>query len=83
MSRRGDKVDEFISEAVSAKLEQRSATAAENIGPGEADLRAVEEQIRELGTHWQRKISSSIYFEQLPCWRASETGSAASASVTP
>ena len=69
LARRGDKVDEFISEAVLAKLEERSARAAEDAGPwpDEQELSAVEQQIRELGAYWrQRKISSSVYFEQLP-----------------
>jgi len=69
LARRGDKVDEFISEAVLAKLEERHAVAARTTGvwQGEAELNAIEEQIRELNTHWrQRKISNSIYFEQLP-----------------
>lgn len=69
LSRRGDKVDEFISEAVLAKLEEREASAAESLGPWpHADeLAAIDDQIRELSTYWrQRKITSSTYFEQLP-----------------
>jgi hypothetical protein len=79
-------VDEFISEAVLAKLEERSARATEDAGPwpGGEELRAVEEQIRELGAHWrQRKLSSSVYFEQLLFWRANETDSVGNANATP
>ncbi|MGI5165417.1 recombinase family protein [Spirillospora sp. CA-253888] len=69
LGRRGDKVDEFISEAVLAKLEAQSMARAQTIGPwpGEDDLRAVETQIRELHDQWRaRKISNELFFSEIP-----------------
>lgn len=65
LARRGDKIDEFVSEAVLAKLEQRSVAAKEDIGPwlGERELMEKEEQLRELRTRFaKRTISNSLFF---------------------
>ncbi|WP_207945199.1 recombinase family protein [Actinomadura rubrisoli] len=75
LGRRGDKVDEFISEAVLAKLEERS-TAAQDVGPwpGEEDLKAVEDQIKELREQWRtRKISNALFFEEIPALESEQT----------
>jgi hypothetical protein len=69
-------VDEFISEAVLAKLEQQSTAVARDVGPwpGEDDLAAVETQIKELREQWRtRKISNALFFEEIPALESEQT----------
>lgn len=69
VSRRGDKVDEYISEAVLAKLEERSFSAAaqQTIWSGEADLKDVQERIDELTRQWNAKnIGNELFFNLIP-----------------
>ncbi|AWS42566.1 recombinase family protein [Streptosporangium sp. 'caverna'] len=66
LARRGDKVDEYITEAVLAKLEERTVTAPE-VGPwaGASDLKEAEEQLGELRQHWHmKKISNPLFFAE-------------------
>ncbi|MEU8269164.1 hypothetical protein AB0B89_18600 [Sphaerisporangium sp. NPDC049002] len=59
-------VDLFISEALLAKLEERTATASE-VGPwpGSSDLEDAEGQLREPQAAWHgKKISNSLFFEE-------------------
>ncbi|MFD0857098.1 recombinase family protein [Actinomadura adrarensis] len=68
LSRQGEKTDEFISEAVLAKLEERSVTARTDIGPWlrQRELDEKEEQLRELRTRFaQRRISNSLFFDEV------------------
>ncbi|MCO5968526.1 recombinase family protein [Actinoallomurus soli] len=67
LSRRGDKIDEFVSEAVLAKLEERTIAAQKDSGPwlGEKELNDYQEQLKELRKHWAaRQISNSLFFEE-------------------
>ncbi|WP_248827949.1 recombinase family protein [Frankia sp. Mgl5] len=64
LGRRGDKVDEFITEAVLAKLEQRQAVAAD-LGPwtGQPELDRVTTKIGVLRSQWQAdQISDGLFF---------------------
>ena len=59
-------MDEYITEAVLAKLEERTVTAPE-VGPwaGASDLQETEEQLRELRRHWHmKKISNPLFFAE-------------------
>jgi hypothetical protein len=76
LGRRGDKVDEFISEAVLAKLEERSVAAAQDVGPwpGADDLSAVEVQIKEFREKWRAwKISNALFFGEIPALEAEQS----------
>jgi len=67
LTRRGDLVDEFVSEAVLAKLEERTAQSAD-VGPwlGAEDLSAKEEQLRELRVRFAKHtISNTLFFEEV------------------
>ncbi|WP_242911093.1 recombinase family protein [Actinomadura terrae] len=66
LARRGDKLEEFVSEAVLAKLEERGAVAAREVGPwpGQAELEEREGQMRELRDRFrQRKITNELFFQ--------------------
>jgi len=68
LSRRGDKIDEFVGEAVLAKLEQRTAQARQDVGPwpGERELKELEEQLSELRARWgMRKVSNRLFFQEV------------------
>ncbi|WP_433470104.1 recombinase family protein [Spirillospora sp. CA-128828] len=67
LTRRGDLVDEFVSEAVLAKLEERNASSAD-IGPwpGQRELDQKLEQMRELRQRFAaHKISNSLFFGEV------------------
>jgi hypothetical protein len=67
LSRRGDKVDEYISEAVLAQLEKKAMSARE-VGPwpGAAELAAVEKQKSELREQFRsRKLSAAVFADEL------------------
>ncbi|MCP2337241.1 recombinase family protein [Actinomadura rupiterrae] len=69
VSRRGDLVDEFVSEAVLAKLEEASFTAASDVGEWqkEAEYREVQEQLDALTRNWKaKKVTNNKFFELLP-----------------
>jgi hypothetical protein len=64
ISRRGDCIDEFISEAVLAKLEERAMTARE-VEPwaGEAELARQREKLSKLRARWEAdEISDELFF---------------------
>ncbi|WP_067816590.1 recombinase family protein [Actinomadura kijaniata] len=68
LARRGDLVDEFISEAVLAKLEERVQEARPDIGPWpkEKELSDKIEQLKELKSRFaQRRISNSLFFDEV------------------
>ncbi|MFB4306753.1 recombinase family protein [Actinomadura sp. GTD37] len=67
LTRRGDLVDEFISEAVLAKLEERNVRST-GIGPwlGEYELEQKLEQMQELRQRFAaHKISNSLFFGEV------------------
>jgi hypothetical protein len=67
LTRRGDLVDEFISEAALAKLEERSAVSPE-VGPWPRrhELALKEEQLSELRKRFAlHKISNTLFFEEV------------------
>jgi hypothetical protein len=69
VSRRGDLVDMFVSEAVLAKLEEASVTSApdDSEWPGEAELKAVREQLDALTRQWNaRQITNDLFFKLAP-----------------
>jgi DNA invertase Pin-like site-specific DNA recombinase len=64
ISRRGDLIDEFVSEAVLAKLEERAMTAHE-VEPwtGEAELARQREKLAKLRSRWEGdEISDELFF---------------------
>ncbi|SEG14594.1 Site-specific DNA recombinase [Thermomonospora echinospora] len=68
LSRRGDKLEEFISEAVLAKLEERAKSARRDIGPWprERELIELQEQLAELRAQWgKRKVSNALFFAEV------------------
>jgi DNA invertase Pin-like site-specific DNA recombinase len=68
LSRQGKKIDEFVSEAVLAKLEERNVSARTDIGPWirQQELDDKEEQLRELRARFaQRRISNSLFFDEV------------------
>jgi DNA invertase Pin-like site-specific DNA recombinase len=72
VSRRGDLVDMFVSEAVLAKLEEAefAPTAAEE-WEGQAEYAAVQEQLNELTAQWNaQKISNELFFRLAPAKEA-------------
>ena len=64
ISRRGDFIDEFVSEAVLAKLEERAMTAREvEQWAGEAELARQREKLSKLQARWQAdEISDELFF---------------------
>jgi DNA invertase Pin-like site-specific DNA recombinase len=64
VSRRGDLIDEFISEAVLAKLEERTLTAREAAPwSGEADLTRQRDKLAKLRARWETDdISDELFF---------------------
>jgi Recombinase/Recombinase zinc beta ribbon domain len=69
LGRRGDKVDEFVSEAVLAKLEQRRLVAVRDAGPwpAQTQLADLESRLGELRAQWRaRKISNELFFTEVP-----------------
>ncbi|MDN3360183.1 recombinase family protein [Actinomadura sp. DC4] len=69
VSRRGDLVDDFVSEAVLAKLEQASfaSSPGDDEWSGEAELQAVREQLDELTRQWNtRQITNELFFNLAP-----------------
>ncbi|GAB2465253.1 recombinase family protein [Streptosporangium sandarakinum] len=69
LSRRGDLVDEYVSEAVLAKLEERSfaASAEGSTWDGEAKLESAKERLEELTRQWNTgKISNDLFFKLAP-----------------
>ncbi|WP_168221292.1 recombinase family protein [Actinomadura sp. WMMA1423] len=68
LSRRGEKLDEFISEAVLAKLEERSVRRRKKVQPwpGQQELEQWEEAMQELRDRFRkRRISNSFYFDEV------------------
>lgn len=68
ISRQAAKVDEFVSEAVLAKLEERSATARADVGPWsrQQELDDKVEQLRELRSRFaKRTISNTLFFDEV------------------
>jgi DNA invertase Pin-like site-specific DNA recombinase len=68
LTRRGDLVDEFVSEAVLAKLEERAASASDDLPPWprEQELADFEEQLREVRQRLRaRRISNTIAFDMI------------------
>jgi DNA invertase Pin-like site-specific DNA recombinase len=68
VSRRGDFVDMFVSEAVLAKLEEAQfAPPDAEEWEGEAEYAAVQEQLNELTAQWNaQKISNELFFKLAP-----------------
>jgi DNA invertase Pin-like site-specific DNA recombinase len=69
VSRRGDLVDMYVSEAVLAKLEEGAFAALpeSNEWPGAAELQAVKGQLDELTRQWNaRQISNELFFNLAP-----------------
>ncbi|MDL4820920.1 recombinase family protein [Actinomadura opuntiae] len=69
VSRRGDLVDMFVSEAVLAKLEEASFSSGprDQEWEGAAELRAVEEQLETLTRQWNaRQITNDLFFKLVP-----------------
>jgi DNA invertase Pin-like site-specific DNA recombinase len=65
LGRRGDKVDEYITEMVLAKLEEREAVAADGAGPwpGETELLRIEGKLATLRAEWQQdQVSDDFFF---------------------
>ena len=64
VARRGDLIDQYISEAVLAKLEERSMTSRDaEPWPGEADLARQREKLANLRTRWEAdQISDELFF---------------------
>ncbi|GAB2866874.1 recombinase family protein [Actinocorallia aurea] len=68
LARRGDLVDEFVSEAVIAKLEQREAQAPQGSRPWAREVELTEkiDQLNELRIHFARRsISNSLFFAEV------------------
>jgi DNA invertase Pin-like site-specific DNA recombinase len=64
LGRRGDRVDEYVTEAVLAKLEQRQAHRPDD-GPwrGEAEIRRIQEKLTTLRRQWQAdQVSDQLFF---------------------
>lgn len=69
VSRRGDLVDLYVSEAVLSKLEQASFNAPPNEHPssGEDELRAAQERLVELTKRWNAgDVTNDLFFRLLP-----------------
>ncbi|WP_084265681.1 recombinase family protein [Actinomadura macra] len=67
LTRRGDVVDEFVTEAVLAKLEERT-TGPTDVGPwlGERELEMKQEQMRELRLRFAKHtISNTLFFTEV------------------
>jgi Recombinase zinc beta ribbon domain len=64
IGRHGPRVDEYISEAVLAKLEERSMRVLEGAGewPGAEQLAACQRQLDELGQEWRAGGMSNEFF---------------------
>jgi DNA invertase Pin-like site-specific DNA recombinase len=64
VARRGDLVDQYVSEAVLAKLEERSMTGRDTEPwPGEADLTRQREKLASLRSRWEAdEISDELFF---------------------
>ncbi|WP_433224647.1 recombinase family protein [Microtetraspora malaysiensis] len=68
-SRRGDLVDEYVSEAVLAKLEEKAfaASARESSWGGESELQSAKERLEELTRQWNAgNISNDLFFKLAP-----------------
>lgn len=68
VSRRGDMVEMFVSEAVLAVLEKRNVTARKDVGPfvNETELADKLEQMRELREKWRlRMVTNELFFEEI------------------
>jgi DNA invertase Pin-like site-specific DNA recombinase len=62
------KVDEFVSEAVLAKLDERAATARQDVAPWarQRELDEKVEQLKELRVRFaKRSISNTLFFEEV------------------
>jgi hypothetical protein len=72
VSRRGDLVDMYISEAVLAKLEEAQfAAPAAGDWEGEAEYEAIQDQLNELTAQWNaQKISNELFFKLAPAKEA-------------
>lgn len=69
VSRRGDLVDEYVSEAVLAKLEERAliASAEQSTWGREEELEGVKSRLDELTRQWNAgNISSDLFFKLAP-----------------
>ncbi|TDC86535.1 recombinase family protein [Actinomadura sp. 7K507] len=69
VSRRGDLVDMFVSEAVLAKLEEASSSSGpqDTEWPKAGELKDVEEQLDELTRQWNaRQITNDFFFKLVP-----------------
>ena len=69
VSRRGDLVDMFVSEAVLAKLEEASFSSGseDQEWPREAELKEVEAQLDALTRQWNgRQITNDLFFKLVP-----------------
>ena len=64
LARRGDLIDQYISEAVLAKLEERTMTSQDaEPWPGEADLARQREKLASLRSRWEAdEISDELFF---------------------
>jgi DNA invertase Pin-like site-specific DNA recombinase len=64
IGRRGDKVDEYVTEAVLAKLEERRAIRRTPMPwPKEAELARIESKLTKLRVQWQQdQISDELFF---------------------
>ncbi|GAA2751103.1 recombinase family protein [Kitasatospora cinereorecta] len=66
-ARNGAKVDEFVTEAVLAKLEERAALAGPRVGPwgGESELERLKAKQRKMLQAWQDDlISDELFFPE-------------------
>ncbi|WP_084959487.1 recombinase family protein [Thermoactinospora rubra] len=70
ISRRGDKIDEFISEALLASLEEKELRRRKErpaAWAGEKELNAAKKRLDELSAQWDEdKISNELFFKLAP-----------------
>ncbi len=66
-ARNGPRVDEYVTEAVLAKLEERQAAAPEAASwPGAPELERVQQKLSMLTRQWQEdRISDALYFSNV------------------
>jgi hypothetical protein len=67
VARNGPRVDEYVTEAVLTKLEERQAAAPESAPwPGSADLERAKQKLSMLTRQWQEdRISDGLYFSNV------------------
>lgn len=68
MARRGDLIDEYVSEAVLAKLEERVLIGEDlDAWPGEEDLARQREKLAKLRAQWEDdNVSDDLFFSTAP-----------------